>query len=338
MKLLKIIGWIILSLILLIVLLGLVLPKDYEVSRDIVINAPRGVVFKHVGSLKAMDAWNPWSKMDPNMESNFEGEDGTVGSSMSWSGNKDVGQGSNTITAIEANNRIETQLKFIEPFESEAGTYIQLDDAEGGTKVTWGMKGNMAFPWNALAPIMGMKGAIGKDYDKGLNNLKTLVEGHTSNPTYRGFTIQVVDLPARTYVGYRSKVNFNDISAYFAKNMPALYKAALGSGAKQSGAPSGLYYEWDMEANVADMAVAIPVESAVPIKGASVEEIPAGKAVVIDYYGSYEGTGEAHYAIDDYLKDYGLNAGSPVIEEYITDPQAEPDTSKWLTKIIYPVK
>ena len=93
-----------------------------------------------------------------------------------------------------------------------------------------------------------------------------------------------------------------------------------------------------METNIADMAVAIPVATAVEIKGGSVAEIAAGKAAVIDYYGAYEGSGEAHFAMDDYLKEFGLTAGGPVIEEYITDPMTEPDTAKWLTKIIYPLK
>ncbi len=338
MKVLKIIGWVILSLIVLVLLLGLIMPKDYDISREIVISAPKGVIFKQVGSLRAMDAWSPWSKMDPNIEQTFEGEDGAIGSMQSWSGNKDVGKGSNTITASEPGSRVETKVNFLEPFESEAGTYIQLDDAEGGTKVTWGMKGTMPFPWNALSPLMGMTGAIEKDYDKGLAALKTLVEEKVANPTYRGYTIQTVDLPARTYIGFRAKVGFNDMGAYFQKHMPAIFKAALGAGAVQAGAPAGLFYEWNMETNIADMAVAIPVAAQVLIKGGSVEDLPAGKAVVVDYYGAYEGTGEAHFAIDDYLKEFGLAASAPVIEEYITDPMTEPDTTKWLTKIIYPLK
>ena len=56
---------------------------------------------------------------------------------------------------------------------------------------------------------------------------------------------------------------------------------------------------------------------------------------IIDYYGSYEGLMYAHLALDNYLKQKGLKMRSPVIEEYLTDPGAEPDTSKWLTRIYY---
>jgi effector-binding domain-containing protein len=63
--------------------------------------------------------------------------------------------------------------------------------------------------------------------------------------------------------------------------------------------------------------------------------VPAGKALVIDYYGSYEGIGGAHMAMDEYVKSNNLKQKSPVLEQYITDPETEPDTSKWLTKVIY---
>ena len=42
-------------------------------------------------------------------------------------------------------------------------------------------------------------------------------------------------------------------------------------------------------------------------------------------------------AIEGYCKQHGLEAGVPAIEEYVTDPASEPDTSKWLTRIYYPL-
>ncbi len=51
MRILKILGFVILGLIALFLILGLILPKDYEVSRDVVIDAPASFVFNHVGTL-----------------------------------------------------------------------------------------------------------------------------------------------------------------------------------------------------------------------------------------------------------------------------------------------
>ncbi len=58
-------------------------------------------------------------------------------------------------------------------------------------------------------------------------------------------------------------------------------------------------------------------------------------AYTIDYPGAYEGLKYAHQSLNKYFQTNGLRLKPPVIEEYITDPMAEPDTTKWLTKIYY---
>ncbi|HMR44901.1 MAG TPA: GyrI-like domain-containing protein, partial [Saprospiraceae bacterium] len=64
-------------------------------------------------------------------------------------------------------------------------------------------------------------------------------------------------------------------------------------------------------------------------------EIPASKMLLINYQGGYNGLGEAHYAMDDYIKEKGYKISSPVVEEYVTDPGNEPDSTKWVTKVMY---
>jgi effector-binding domain-containing protein len=108
---------------------------------------------------------------------------------------------------------------------------------------------------------------------------------------------------------------------------------------KAAGAPSGIFYKYDEKEMKADMAAAIPVADAkANVKGYQLIEIPAGKALQIAYYGAYEKSGDAHMAIDKYMKEKNLTMNTHVIEEYVTDPMHEPDTSKWLTNIYYMVK
>ena len=58
---------------------------------------------------------------------------------------------------------------------------------------------------------------------------------------------------------------------------------------------------------------------------------------LIEYFGSYEKSANAHYAMDAYMKEKGV-IQSFVLEEYITDPMTEKDTAKWQTNIFYFVK
>ncbi len=39
--------------------------------------------------------------------------------------------------------------------------------------------------------------------------------------------------------------------------------------------------------------------------------------------------------MDEYMEEKKLQSIPQVIEEYVTDPVQEPDTAKWLTRIIY---
>ena len=319
---------VILALLLVLSFIG---PKNYDVSRSIVINAPKTSVFPHLKSLQKMQAWSPWAELDPNMKNTFTGEDGTVGSSNSWEGNDQVGAGSQTITVINENESVETHLHFLKPFESESDAYMKTEDSENGsTKVTWGIKGDNNFMGRIMGLFMNMDAMIGKDFEKGLDKLKTIVESQPAQNTYRGFSITEEDFAGKMYVGIRETVKFADMKQFFSENFASVFSAV---GDKADGMPSGIYFEWDEANQKTDMAAAVAVKKTV--KGFEKFEIPASKMLLINYQGGYNGLGEAHYAMDDYIKEKGYKISSPVVEEYVTDPGNEPDSTKWVTKVMY---
>lgn len=159
-------------------LLGIfVAPEGFYVKRSATINAPAKTVFPYVSTLKAMDAWSPWSEKDPNMVNNYEGTDGTVGAVNSWTSDvEEVGVGSQTITKIEPNKSIHTHLSFKKPHKSESDATIRLTELDGQTKVTWGIRGSYGSIERLFMMFMDMEGAIGPDFQKGLDKLKTTVE------------------------------------------------------------------------------------------------------------------------------------------------------------------
>ena len=54
--------------------------------------------------------------------------------------------------------------------------------------------------------------------------------------------------------------------------------------------------------------------------------------------GNYSKIGIAHYAMDDYMKEKNFLQGSPVIEEYVSGPDKEADSTKWVTNVYYRVQ
>ena len=343
MKIFKYVLITIAAIVVIFLVLGLFAPKEYKVERSITINAPQQVVMDQVKSLKNMQEWSPWAEQDPDMKITYEGTDGEVGSVSKWEGDK-MGQGMQEVTAI-SENRVETKLTFIEPWESECTAYFQLDPEGEAVKVTWVMEGQNSFPWNALSLLMSMDKMIGKDFEKGLEKLKTRCEGMAAEAgneekTYRGYAIHEMNMEPKLYIAKRDKVAFDKIGEFYETHLPAIFEAAGKAGLQPAGSPCGLFYKWDQENKTADMAAAVPVigDNKTKVKGYENMEVAGGKALHIAYYGAYEKSEDAHYAMDDYMKEKGLELNELVIEEYVTDPTKEADTSKWLTNIYYLVK
>ncbi len=178
MKVLKIIGGIILGSVLLLLLVALILPKQYEVEETVTINKPFDEVYGFTKLLKNQGLYSKWQLMDPAMEHYYEGEDGTVGFISGWkSENPAVGYGEQEILAIKEGERIDFALRFFSPFEGNDKAFMTFKDlGQNQTEVVWGFEGKMAFPMNLMIPMMGLEDMISDDFQTGLQNLKVLLE------------------------------------------------------------------------------------------------------------------------------------------------------------------
>ena len=105
--------YILIALVALFVVLALFAPKSYDVNRSIVIKRPISEVFQYLKLIRNQDHWSPWKKKDPNMHQEFIGTDGEPGFISKWEGNKDVGMGEQELIKIIDNEKIESQLRFL---------------------------------------------------------------------------------------------------------------------------------------------------------------------------------------------------------------------------------
>ena len=172
-----IIIYVIAAIVLLILVLGLIAPNDYEVRRSIIINHPIAETFTYLRHIKNQDEWSPWKKKDPNMDQSFEGTDGEIGFVSKWKGNKHVGEGEQEIISIIENETIDTELRFFKPWKSRSIGHLLVDEVDPEhTLVTWGFTGRNPFPLNAMSLFMNFEKAIGKDFEDGLESLKKILE------------------------------------------------------------------------------------------------------------------------------------------------------------------
>lgn len=148
----------------------------YVVERSLKIDASPQEIFDKTSNFRNWEEWSPWEDLDPNMKKRYHGEDGAVGSGYSWKGNRKAGQGRMTISDLEAPNRVAIDLRFEKPFKSQNVNTFELTPEDGGTKVTWRMTGSHNWMSKIMGIFMPMEKMIGRDFEKGLANLKSAAE------------------------------------------------------------------------------------------------------------------------------------------------------------------
>lgn len=176
MKTIKILFGIILSLVLTILILGFFAPHTNHLEREVEINAPLDLVKPKVMTFEGMLTWSPWADRDPNQQVTIE-NDGRVGAIYTWDGvDSLVGAGSQTITAMSA-NEVVTHLHFTRPFEAEADATTQLESLENGkVLVRWIYDDYSPYPWNVMNLFLDMEAMLAPDFELGLQRLKALSE------------------------------------------------------------------------------------------------------------------------------------------------------------------
>jgi hypothetical protein len=112
------------------------------------------------------------------MKQEFKGDDGLPGFVSSWkSENSDVGTGEQEIKKVSEGERLDTELRFKEPFESTADAYVITEAASTeSTKVKWGFNSKVPRPFNVMCLVVDMDKTVGKDFEEGLSNLKRILE------------------------------------------------------------------------------------------------------------------------------------------------------------------
>ncbi len=151
-------------------------PDTFRVARSMTMSAAPPVVFAQVDDLRNWEAWNPWQKKDPAMKLAYSGPQTGPGASYSWAGNKDVGEGSLTIKESRPNDLVRMELQFTKPFRATNIATFTFAPAGNQTNVTWIMEGRNNFFSKAFQLVMNMDKMIGDDFEKGLANMKAVVE------------------------------------------------------------------------------------------------------------------------------------------------------------------
>ena len=158
---------------LVVVVVGLFLPRTYTVERSIVIAAPQATVHEFCEDLEQWPSWTPWFKSDPDLEITLGSRTRGEGAQQSWHG-----KGSNgrlTFTRADPEWGVSFDL-WLNGGSTRASCNMRYAVVDSGVQVTWDMTGDAGF--NILDRFFGlmMNSVMGPMFDEGLARLKLLAE------------------------------------------------------------------------------------------------------------------------------------------------------------------
>ena len=161
-----------------VLVLSFFAPSSQTVEREITINKPIDSVFHYLEDVAHFNQWSVWGSADSTIQYTYSGQTGAIGSAAHWQGADSIsGKGSIRIDAIVSNQMIKTKIDLVEPAQLQAISTFNLRKLAGNmTQVKWLFEIPSKKPWNIFNFFASLDETMGKDFEKGLQKLKSELE------------------------------------------------------------------------------------------------------------------------------------------------------------------
>lgn len=340
MTVLKKIFFAMVAIVLILVVIGFVLPRNRHIERSVVVEAPASVVFAKVNGFKYFNDWSPFLAELPNAEYNFEGPDFGIGSKISWTMTEPKAEtGSQTVVASTPYERVDVELD-LGPQGMAQAAYL-LEPVDGGTRVTWGF--DTDFGWNLIGRYWGilLDRQLGPIYAQGLANLKRVAE-ELPDVDWSGMEIGITDVASTTiaYASGSSGSEPTEISAALGAAYGRVVGFITANGLQLAGQPLAISNYYDERGYSFDAA--IPVSGS-PARGVGADstvrmgETYGGRVVKAIHIGPYTQLHQTYDTIEAFLVVYKLEANGRSWEVFVSDP-GNTSEEELVTEVYYPVK
>lgn len=171
----KLLGLVLVVCIAAVLCVAALKPATYHVERSIAIAAPPARIAPLTDDFHHWKQWSPWEHLDPNMRTRFSGPTAGPGAVYEWEGNRKAGQGRMEVLS-ETPTATNYKLDFLKPFESHNNMNFRLEPLGDTTRVTWAIDGPNTFLTKLMSVFSSMDSMVGKDFERGLANLKVAAE------------------------------------------------------------------------------------------------------------------------------------------------------------------
>lgn len=325
------------ALIILLVVIGLSLPRHARVTVSLDIAARPVTVFALVNDFHRARLWLPSFEADPNARIVFAGPERGIGATITWDGPV-LGSGTQTIVDSRPYEHIAMSINPGEP--GAARSWFDFVDTGTATTVQWSFEADYGYNLVGRYAALMLNGVIRKDYERGLLSLAaiaaTLPGADFSDLEIEQLVVAPVPI---AYLATSSAPDPASISDAMGKAYFQILGFIDAHGLSEAGAPLSIMRSFS--------GTELRFDAAIPVRGSSTElpsdgsgvrigSTHAGTVIRVKHVGSYRELAVTHRKIAAYLAALGIERNGNAWESYVSDPTkvAEADL---LTYVYYPI-
>ncbi len=144
-------------------------------------------------------------------------------------------------------------------------------------------------------------------------------------------------LPPQQVASVRVTTDADDIGPLAGEHLPEIW-AYLNSLSMQPGGPPFIRYH-KIDEPPYDLEFGFPLAAPVPPQGRiALGGLPGGTMAVTWHVGPYETAVHAAGALRNFIRAEGWAEAGPPWDVYWTNPRLEPNSARWKTEVIWPIR
>jgi DNA gyrase inhibitor GyrI len=310
-------------------------PATFEIRRSLTMSVDRSTVFAKVRDLRGWRDWSPWLLHEPDARLAYSPHPDQKGGFYTWDGPA-IGAGRLTHLRLDEPTRIDQRLEFKRPFKAVSETWWEFaEPADGGTAVTWCMRGRLPF---LLRFLTGMVSRMtGNDFELGLALLRGTLDPTAERPLVR--FQGACERPAQDVLTIPFSGGLADLIATARSGFPRLDGYLAAAGATPPGPPFTVIYKANAKATQFTCDLALPVPTGVDPGEFKVKRLDGGRYFVTELQGSYQFLGPVWSSVMAHLQMHKIrrDRSRPCLEVYVNDPTKVAHSNDLLTRILVPV-
>jgi uncharacterized protein YndB with AHSA1/START domain len=244
------------------VLIGVMLPNQGHVEREVEVSSPIRQVYDSVNTFRRYPQWSWLRSQDPKVQMTLQGPESGKGAKINWSSaSPKIGDGSLEIQSSTPDEKLSIAIDNNWTGANKSYT-VELHPSSNGKTVKINVAYDVDYGWNLLSRYAGLyiNGDPASSIQTSLNNLSAMLAGFP-NIDYKDQKIDAVDIAAKPVflVATKAKRSLDEVADATNAAMTEIDAAIKKAGLTAAGPRMTITTEWGDEDYT--FSVAVPVSA-----------------------------------------------------------------------------